>query len=635
MCLTRCFFDEWVTRLLIWIPISSLVLGAVNWLRYGIDLPYFDDWRGYAEGTIGSLEPSYLFRAVNDTLAPVGFALDALAQRYLDGNSLVYQFLSMLLTLGGLLFLQWKLLRKVLCSDLRAAFCLIFALPMLQPGSYWGYENMAYHQALPLVFIWTALWWALNRENHKNWVSGLVLFTLGLLAGFTYISGAFGVLAAALAILLFACFFMAEQDSSRASLRSDALWFMAAGGASAAIQVWKAIVSYREVHERVPFAVPLDGDFWWFYAGKVGRALLLESFAQVYPALALGIVILVCMAALAIVLILLIQTLQRRLDNNGEKLALICFTIFVLIAVYLAMVSGGRANYRDPGVEKGLDIFVFGFGRFHFFWATLLWPWLVAALVYLVRGLHWRGFRICRAAGAVIVMATLAGMFAGGAFAHAQTYQAIGAWRQSIAACLMTDLQSGRGIHCQGLRPPNEESELPDSLGAFAYAWHTNASFVRTFPLTFVTFTAGHGVSIYEYSAGSEIRLHQMRRVLGTINRFEAYDNDPQMVLQMHSAEKLRTCMLLDIVVEMRAEGLAQIFYTTVSASTFSEERSQQRALEQPSSASQMVLFRLKSLEGFGPVLRFDPVNHPGEMYILSIRAYCRLPVPPVPHSLS
>ncbi len=59
-------------------PLVSLALGALAWLRYGIDMPWFDDWRGYVDGNIHSLNPDYLFRAVNDTLAPVGFALDAL-----------------------------------------------------------------------------------------------------------------------------------------------------------------------------------------------------------------------------------------------------------------------------------------------------------------------------------------------------------------------------------------------------------------------------------------------------------------------------------------------------------------------------------------------------------------------------
>src|SRR5215208_100720 len=95
--------ENFLGRLLIALPLLSLALCAIAWLRYGIDIPWFDDWRGYAAGTMNSLSPGHLFRPINDTLAPVGWVLDALAQRYLDGNSVAYQFLSMVTVLGSLL----------------------------------------------------------------------------------------------------------------------------------------------------------------------------------------------------------------------------------------------------------------------------------------------------------------------------------------------------------------------------------------------------------------------------------------------------------------------------------------------------------------------------------------------------
>ena len=106
----KSFSCRYMCLALIFFPVLSLVLRALAWLRYGIDIPWFDDWRGYVDGNIDSLAPAYLFRPVNDTLAPVGFALDALAQRYLDGNSIAYQLISMIVVLGGLMWLQWKLL---------------------------------------------------------------------------------------------------------------------------------------------------------------------------------------------------------------------------------------------------------------------------------------------------------------------------------------------------------------------------------------------------------------------------------------------------------------------------------------------------------------------------------------------
>ena len=103
---------------LVGLPLLSLLLSAIAWLRFGFDLPFYDDWRGYFSGDIDSLEWTYLWHPLNDTLTPIGLALDALAQRLIDGNSIVYQLLSMVLVLGALLLLQWKLLRIALNDPL-------------------------------------------------------------------------------------------------------------------------------------------------------------------------------------------------------------------------------------------------------------------------------------------------------------------------------------------------------------------------------------------------------------------------------------------------------------------------------------------------------------------------------------
>ena len=92
---------RWLPRLLVALPLASLALTLLAWLRFGIDMPWYDDWRTYDGGWAGSLAPRHLFQAINYTLSPIGIALDALAQRLLDGNAIAYQFLSMLAVLGG------------------------------------------------------------------------------------------------------------------------------------------------------------------------------------------------------------------------------------------------------------------------------------------------------------------------------------------------------------------------------------------------------------------------------------------------------------------------------------------------------------------------------------------------------
>ena len=135
------------------LPLLMLAANVLAWLRWGTDLPYFDDWRAYDMGNALSLAPGRLFKSVNNTISPVGMALEALAQRWLGGNPLPYQTLSMLGVLGGLLLMQWRLLGWVVGDQRLRALLFAFCFLMLQPGSYWGEQNLAYHQALPLVAL--------------------------------------------------------------------------------------------------------------------------------------------------------------------------------------------------------------------------------------------------------------------------------------------------------------------------------------------------------------------------------------------------------------------------------------------------------------------------------------------------
>ena len=63
------------------VPILLLAWNALAWLRWGTDLPYLDDWHVYMNGQAGSLNLAHLTKSVNNTISPVGLALDALVQR--------------------------------------------------------------------------------------------------------------------------------------------------------------------------------------------------------------------------------------------------------------------------------------------------------------------------------------------------------------------------------------------------------------------------------------------------------------------------------------------------------------------------------------------------------------------------
>jgi hypothetical protein len=138
---------------LIAVPILALILNALSWLRYGVDLPFLDDWNEYYTQSATSLSFSHLFAPGNDTIYPVGRALDVLAQKYLSGNGIAYQFISMIAVLGFLLFLQWKLLTRVIKDPLVRASAFGLCVFMICPYTYWGLQNIAYVQALPTICI--------------------------------------------------------------------------------------------------------------------------------------------------------------------------------------------------------------------------------------------------------------------------------------------------------------------------------------------------------------------------------------------------------------------------------------------------------------------------------------------------
>ena len=71
--------QKWLLRACVALPLLMLGANLLAWLRWGTDLPYLDDWRVYDEGSALSLNVQRLFRAVNNTISPVGLALDVTA----------------------------------------------------------------------------------------------------------------------------------------------------------------------------------------------------------------------------------------------------------------------------------------------------------------------------------------------------------------------------------------------------------------------------------------------------------------------------------------------------------------------------------------------------------------------------
>jgi len=608
-----------VGTMLLGVPVLSLGLAALGWLRYAIDMPWFDDWRGYADGSIDSLELHYLFQPMNDTMSPVGLALDALAQRFLDGNSIAYQFLSMVTVLGSLLVLQWKLLSRAIDNKLEVAVCFLFTLLMLQPDSYWGLENLAYYQALPLVFIlWVML--LLSRPASGTAWRGPAAAVLGLLAGMTYISGAFGALAVGVTSLLLTRFL--HSGLVRRDLLRDWTWFTAAAAATVVVQFYFSVLKFRGTHAGIPLALPIEAPFWAFYLGKLGRSLLLSPD---WPWTSLLVTVLACAIALAGAVLLLRRALAPAGTVRERQIASIYLPLGVLVGVYLMLVAAGRTNFRPPEMHELLQVFAHGFTRFHFFWATLIWPWVAAALLALVAAKPWHG-RI-QPWGALVGGMLLAGMVVlGGGFAHMARQQEIGEARTAMAHCLLKELQRGGEVRCQGMLPPRFSSDpAPDAYPAYSYAKKIGASFVRNFAILPSGRRRETIDPFYQFDRSSANPRTNELEAMGN-GAFRSVGNDPQLFIQTRTPQITRRCVTMDVDVEIKVSGrdTLQLFYVPAGdREDYSEQHVVTETVGGNGGVLQTLSFRLESETGFFESLRLDPVSRPQVLTIPSIRVYC------------
>jgi hypothetical protein len=609
-----------LSALLVALPLVSLTLAAVAWLRYGMDMPWFDDWRGYADGSMRSLALSHLFSPMNDTLSPVGLALDAMAQRYLDGNSVAYQFISMVLLLSALLILQWNLLRRALGDTLQSAVCFSLTVLMLQPGSYWGLENVAYYQALPAVFILLALWLASSRSAAIAAWRGPAFALLGLLAGFTYISGAFAAVAAGVSLMAVAA--VCYSGEPRRALMRDASWFTAVSAIAAAVQFYFSVLNFRGMAGVIPIAFPAESAFWAFYLGKLARSLLLP--AQ-WPRTSLALTLAAC--AVSVTAAYLLARRAARPDSTEEerRMAALCLPLAAVVFVYLMLVAAGRTNFRPAEMQRLPDVFRLGFTRFHFFWATLIWPWVAAALIMLCRRTKFFSSGSFRR-GAIAYVAVLAVLvFAGGGYDHMARQHELAVAREPIAHCLLNELQRGGAVRCKGLLPPRGNDSAPDAYPAYAYARKTGASFVRYFPLLPAA-KRREGIAAFFRMDGSTAtpRTHDVES-LGK-GRFRSLGNDPQLFIQTAQPQDTRRCIALDVEIEMKVAAIdtAQLFFAPSGDSVEYEEANSVRApVGVDSESFQTISFRLVSDAGFFESMRFDPVTKPQTFEIREVRMYC------------
>ena len=607
--------SKWLLRASVALPLVMLAANLLAWLRWGTDLPYFDDWRAYDERAALSLSLPRLFRAVNNTLSPIGLALDVLAQRWLGGNPLPYQTLSMLGVLGGLLALQWRLLgwavRDVRLQAVLFGFCFF----MLQSGSYWGEQNLAYHQALPLLALLGAACLALPANGHGPW-RVVAVFGLGLLAGLSYISGAIAALVMGASWVVLGQVLRGQPALALARrVRVQGAALLLAGALTSALQIGltRGTQAGRQ-RQYTDITWPTNPDFWAYLAGKIGRGSG-NSFPSVVLELT-WVLLLVAAVTAAVGLALRCFWAHGPGRARQRRWALIFLPLCGVVLSYLAIVSLGRAGLRDASIQGASAVFEFAYYRFHFFWVTLLCPWLAAAAVLGWRRLGWPMAMVLL--GLACAMGGVRGVFDVSAY-----YRSASLYRHGEIRCLSRQLGSGQPISCPGF----SLMWLPDLTRAFVYARDIDASFVRYFP---IVGRQGFGQDVLHWQDRGDFNAARWQNAHARPDGWMQGERDPQMLIDLPDAARLDHCRVLGVQLDVQARqaDTAQVFYRLLGQAGYNEAQSVRRPYDTPSGVPVRLEFSFDSPSGFAPELRIDPVDGPGDFRITDLRVTCRLLAP-------
>lgn len=603
-----------VCMILVFIPIFSFFINIISWIAYGIDLPFLDDMRQYETGSAGRIDFDYISQPANDTYYPVGLFLDGLAFRLIGGNSIAYQAISLFCIAGSILYLQWRLLSRCIENNTLRAIAFSTNLLMLQPDSYWGWQNMAYHQAIPLVCSLSILNVALSNWN--RWFVGASIALLALVSGFSYTSGAF----ANLSLIVGCCLFIAFSKNDLTNRIKLCVWSLFLPTVITVFaQLWVILAIQHGTHRPdAPMAYPWELDFWLFMLGKVARSLMLPA---VHPEISMGLAITAAILATVFAGCSLYKLIANRGSINYLKVHFVYLCLYGMSLLYLMIISAGRTNLRPDMVGAPLDIFVYGYGRFHFFWLTILWPWFV--VVALLKSLSRLKSGVQLLASATFLVVVVLMVLNTSIASHAEFYKKTMAVRESIFKCIQDGLDVGASFECSELHPALNMLKV-FYLSKEASASYTRLISARPIPLGTRTpepiFRLTDSVNLIDFKNVS-VEASESSVVSG-FSLVTA--NDPKLIITLGHDTLLSNCTDLEVNAsyDIDHQDLAQIFYLPTGVSSFSEEFSGGIPLL---AGGGVFSFAARSATGFSSLLRFDPVIGATKIRIKQIEVRCRM----------
>ena len=273
---------------------------------------------------------------------------------------------------------------------------------------------------------------------------------------------------------------------------------------------------------------------------------------------------------------------------------------------------------REPSIEGATAVFLLAYQRFHFFWVTVLFPWMVAALPWL-----WRRSAVPPSVKpgpwlAVVAVAGLALCLSRGIFEVSTYYRDTGQARAADIRCFQRQLGTGEPIQCPG------SQILRDWTPAYQHARSLGASFVRYLPIVEHEPPAHWLLDWPRTPARGQLQWRQLTPVSGGPD-FTAGE-DPQIVFTSSDHQAFEQCRVLEVQLRLRpsAASQAQVFVQPRGSAGFSETHSRIKpvaAFAEPIERH----FVFDSPNGFEPVLRIDPVDGIDGVELHALRVSCRL----------
>ncbi|MBD8738046.1 hypothetical protein IFR41_00795 [Pseudomonas fluorescens] len=580
---------------LVLLPVLSFIMNLMSWMRFGVDLPILDDIRQYASGGAGRMDWAYIMYPANDTLYPVGLIFDALAFRFLDGNTIAYQAISMVLVLGGILFLQWRLLTICTSSAIVRAIAFSCTIFILQPDSYWGWQNMAFHQAVPVLCSLSIISLALSKLDLR--ASALLIFLISTISGFTYTSGAF----ANLALLIGLCILSITVSTTYAhTLKYSAIAMALPTVVSVAAQLWVLIWVQHGTHRPdAPMAFPWESDFWFYMLGKIGRSLMLPT-EHPEISLSISIFVLILSTLLAVVAIFEARRSSAHLAIWKTSTSYLC--IFGVVLLYLFIIAAGRTNLRPENLTKASDIFIFGYARFHFFWACVLWPWMIAFIFELI--IKRRSTIATRSELPIIALALLLTLIYNSKIMnHVDFYRTTQQFRLGILSCLSDGVSREAPFECPALHPG------VNMMNVYNKYFPLGTSFTKIIMKSPAPIWAKNAAPIFRMTENSEQIVYRNTTIVDKGGKGVLLDTaiDPMIEVTLGDEHSLKNCSVLQIRGSYKLDKLdfAQLFFLPTGVKSFTETYSMGHQL--PAGDGDFS-FEVHSPTGFEPLIRLDPV---------------------------